>query len=331
MKPVEILYLSQEDVIRVGLSFREVIEQVEKSLAEHGKKAVENPPKPGVHPLGNAFIHAMPGYIPALAVCGMKWVSGFPENHRHDLPTITGILVLNDVVTGVPTAVMDCRWITALRTAAVTAVTARYCARQDSRVVGIVGAGVQGRYNLLALREVLPGLKRVKVTEVRKDALRDFIEKVSRRTGLEIAAVPGPREAVEGSDVVVTATGNLSSPIVKYDWLEAGAFAAAIEATRAWEPDSFLRADKYVTDDWEQTRYYASHGAYKAGLPEKYTEVGEIIVGKKPGRENPRERILAVNKGLAIEDMAVAKSVYEAALERGIGTRLPLMASESLD
>ena len=120
MKQTQFLYLSQEDVVNVGLTMKEAILIVEDCLKEHGLKQYENPPKPGVHPLQDAFIHAMPGYLPRKGACGMKWVSGFPKNPAHDLPTIMGLIILNDVNTGQPVAVLDGAYITALRTAAVS-------------------------------------------------------------------------------------------------------------------------------------------------------------------------------------------------------------------
>lgn len=121
----ELLYLSQADVEAVGLTMAEVIEALEEMFHEKGQGRVEMPPKPGIHTRPDAFIHAMPAYIPALESAGMKWVSGYPENYRYDLPYITGLLILNDPETGLPISVMDCVWITAKRTGAATAVAAK--------------------------------------------------------------------------------------------------------------------------------------------------------------------------------------------------------------
>ncbi len=136
----QILYLSQTDVAAVGLTMAEIIDALEAAFREKGEGRVEMPPKPGIHPgEGDNFIHAMPAYIPAMKSAGVKWVSGFPENASRGLPYITGLLILNDVETGLPLAVMDCVWITAMRTGAATAVAARYLARPESSVVGILG------------------------------------------------------------------------------------------------------------------------------------------------------------------------------------------------
>ena len=114
MEKPEILYLSQADVASVNLPMAEIIKALETAFREKGQGKTEMPPKPGIHPGGgDNFIHAMPAYIPALKSAGLKWVSGFIENHKRGLPYITGLLILNDVETGLPLAVMDCVWITA--------------------------------------------------------------------------------------------------------------------------------------------------------------------------------------------------------------------------
>ncbi len=142
------LYLSRSDVERVGLPMAEIIDALESVFREKGEGRVEMPPKPGIHTRKDAFIHAMPAYIPSLRSAGIKWISGYPENPKNDLPYITGLLILNDPDTGIPLAVMDATWITAQRTGAATAVAAKYLGRRDSSTVGILACCVQGCINL---------------------------------------------------------------------------------------------------------------------------------------------------------------------------------------
>src|SRR5574341_2260051 len=152
MDTSQFLYLSRESVEQVDLDMATIIQLLERAFQEKGAGRVEMPPKPGIHTQPDAFIHAMPAYIPALRSAGIKWVSGYPANQGRGLPYITGLLVLNDVDTGIPLAVMDCSWITAYRTGAATALAARYLARPDSQIAGILACGVQGRTNLEALK-----------------------------------------------------------------------------------------------------------------------------------------------------------------------------------
>ena len=133
-----------------------VIKLLETAFHEKGAGKVEMPPKPGIHTMPDAFIHAMPAFIPSLNSAGIKWVSGYPDNQKRGLPYITGLLILNDVETGIPYSVMDCAWITAYRTGAASALAAKYLARPESKIAGILACGVQGRTNLEALKVLFP-------------------------------------------------------------------------------------------------------------------------------------------------------------------------------
>ena len=198
MKEHQILYLSQKEVAECGLTMPEVIEAVEQAFRAKGEGRVEMPPKPGVHSRPDSFIHAMPAYIAATGALGIKWVAGYPENSKQGLPYISGLVVLNDPDTGLPLAVMDCVWITAMRTGAATAVAARYLAREDSRVLGVLGAGVQGFSNLEALKALFP-IERVAVYDVDEGQLERYERRVrSRWPELEMVKAAEPRQAVEG-------------------------------------------------------------------------------------------------------------------------------------
>jgi ornithine cyclodeaminase/alanine dehydrogenase-like protein (mu-crystallin family) len=328
MNKIEFLFLSQEDVLAVGLSMTEVIETTEAVFVEHGRKQFENPPKPGIHPKGNAFIHAMPGYLPALKAAGLKWVSSYPSNQNINLPAVMGVMFLNDVETGQPLALMDCRWITAVRTGAVSAVAAKYLANHESETLGIVGAGTQGRYNLIALREVLPALKRVKVYDTNQKMLESFVRVMEAETSLEIQPVRSPQVTIQDSDVVVTATGKLEQPVYQENWVKPGALVLPVHH-RGWENTFLHKADKFVCDDWPQLQNaHKEVGGFYGPLPELNAELGEIVLGIKPGRESEAERIIDFNYGLAIEDVALASCIYPRAVQKGLGTNLTLSEGE---
>jgi len=319
-----LLYLSQADVASVGLTMPEIIAALEQMFREKGEGRVEMPPKPGIHTSPDAFIHAMPAYIPALKSAGMKWVSGYPENHKRGLPYISGLLILNDPETGMPLAVMDCVWITAKRTGAATAVAAKYLARPNSEVVGILGCGVQGRSNLEALHVCLP-LKRVLAYDVDPQAQQRYAQEMHERLGLEVVPVCEPQQAVAGCDVVVTAGPILRVPhaTIKPGWFEPGGFASLVDFDSYWHPDALREADKFCTDDVPQLEHYREVG-YFQNIPPIHADLGELVTGQKPGRETEAERTMACNLGLALDDMATAPLIYRRALERGIGTWLPL-------
>jgi len=324
MPQPSLLYLSRADVEATGVTMREIIDALEIGFREHGEGRVEMPPKPGIHPRPNCFIHAMPAHIPALHSAGVKWISGYPRNQQRGLPYISGLLILNDDETGIPLAVMDCTWITAMRTGAATAVAARRLARPDSSVVGVLGCGVQGRSNVEALRELFP-LRRVVAYDIVTDQAQRFGAEVEERWGLDVVVANEPRQAVTGCDIVVTAGPILHTPhaTIKAGWLEPGAFASLLDYDSYWDRAALREVDKVCTDDVPQYEQHQRLG-YFQDMPPIYATVGELVAEKKPGRENPRERTMTCNLGLAMDDMAVAPMVYQRALAGGIGTRWPL-------
>src|SRR5512135_2918111 len=174
----QLLYLSQADVTKVNLDMATVIKLLETAFSEKGKGKVEMPPKPGIHTMPDAFIHAMPAYIPSMKSAGIKWVSGYPDNSKRELPYISGLLVLNDVETGIPYAVMDCTWITAYRTGAATALAAKYLARPESQTAGILACGVQGRTNLEALKVLFP-IEHAYVYDIHPDRQAQYAKEMS--------------------------------------------------------------------------------------------------------------------------------------------------------
>jgi ornithine cyclodeaminase/alanine dehydrogenase-like protein (mu-crystallin family) len=320
----QLLYLSRADVEEVGLEMATIIELLGDAFREKGAGRVEMPPKPGIHTQPDAFIHAMPAYIPALHSAGIKWVSGYPENQKRGLPYISGLLILNDDETGLPYSVMDCTWITAYRTAGASALSAKYLARSESEVVGILACGVQGRTNLEALAVLFP-VKRVYAYDIVPEVQQQYIEQMSAKLGLEIVGVDNPKQAVVESDLVVTSGPILEhpEPAIEQDWLQPGAFASAVDFDSYWQPAAMAQMDKISTDDHDQFFYYRSVGYFQS-TPDPYADLGELAAGLKPGREGENERTLAINLGLAIDDMAVAPEIFRRAKERGIGTWLPL-------
>jgi ornithine cyclodeaminase/alanine dehydrogenase len=324
MTAPRLLYLSAADVAAVNLDLGTMIGLLETAFREKGEGRVEMPPKPGVHPRGDAFIHAMPAYIPALRSAGVKWVSGFPGNQTRGLPYISGLLILNDVDTGIPLAVMDCTWITAYRTAAASALSARYLARPESETIGILACGVQGRTNLEAMATLFR-VRRACAYDVVPDVQRRFVEEMGAKLGIDVVSANGPRQAVAESDIIVTSGPILKHPTPTIDkgWLRPGAFASAVDFDSYWTPGALAEFDRIATDDTPQFEYYRQAGYFQQ-TPRPYADLGELVVGTKSGRGGNHERTMAINLGLALDDMAVAPEVYRRALDCGLGTWLSL-------
>ncbi len=319
----ELLYLSRQDVESVGLGIGEVIDLVEFALSEHAYGRVEMPPKPGVHPYPGALLHAMPAYVERSHACGIKWVSAFPSNKARGLPNITGVIILNDPETGLPEAVMDATWITAVRTGASTAVAARAFARRDSEFMGILGTGVQGRTNLAALKHVLPGLRVVRAYGPHRQTVDRYKEEMEREHKVRVEPTATPDAAVRGADVLVTAAPWPNpSPSIMPEWLEPGVFACALDFDASFTPGAVSSFERRVCDDVATLEYYRGKGYFVGWAGTE--ELSAVVVGKRPGRQLRNERALAVNLGLGMYDVVVARCVLERARERGIGRVLPL-------
>jgi ornithine cyclodeaminase/alanine dehydrogenase len=322
---LDVLYLSKKDVEESDLTMAEIIPVVEQAFREKGQGQVEMPPKPGIHPKTDAFIHAMPAFLPRMKAAGVKWVSGFPSNAKYNLPYIMGVLVLNDPETGAPICIMDASWVTAKRTGAATAVAAKYLARKDSKVFGILGCGVQGRNNLEAVFTAFKELEEVRAYDISEANLQKYVSEMTEKHGLSVVPVDSPKKAVKGCDIVVTAGPILKhpQPSIEATWFEDGSFACPLDFDSYWKPQTMHSMHKFCTDDLEQLLYYQSVG-YFQHIPNVYADLGELITEKKPGRENDLERTMSVNLGLAIEDMATAIKIYEKTKSKGIGTWLKL-------
>lgn len=318
-----LLHLSDADVRGSGLAPLEVVDLLTRAFLERAAGRAEVPPKDGVHPVPEAFLHAMPASIPALGAVGLKWIAAYPGNRARDLPAVSGLVVLNAPDTGLPLAVMDAAWITAARTAAASVLSARFLARPEASALGVLGCGVQARSHLTAFAAAFP-LSRVWVHDRHPERARALSEELSAVLGLGIEPVGSVREVVEGSDLVVTAGAIQRVPhgAVQAGWLAPGAFASLVDYDSAWSPAGLREIDLLCTDDRAQLERARGEGRFR-DLPSVHADLAELVAGRKVGRTSPRQRTAACNLGLALGDVAIAAEVHRRALERGLGTWLP--------
>jgi len=336
MSDVEFLYLNQADVRKTGLNMAMVLDAVEESFRLHHQGNAILPPKVvlDLDERERGRGNAMPAYVGGdYDVFGIKWIAGFPKNPmRYGLPRATALFILNDSWNGVPLAVMDCTLISAMRTGAVTGVGAKYLARPDSRSVAMIGAGVQARTQLEALKQVLPGLQVVRVYDIRPESAQRYAAEMSEKLGMDIRAVPSPEAAVREADIVVTVTV-ADEPIVKDAWMKKGSYFAAVGSYQEEEFDVVRHSDKVFVDGLEHVLHRGTPVIalmVEQGLlkEEQIGEIGAVICGEIPGRETPEERIFFSPIGMGTEDLCVAYKVYQLAVEKGIGTRLSLFGGE---
>jgi ornithine cyclodeaminase/alanine dehydrogenase len=314
----EILYLSSADVEACRLGLADIELAVEAMFASKAEGRAVMKPKLALQAPEQALFLASPGVMDAPAYAGVKWV-GVAGNAARGLPHIAGLILLSDAETGMPVAVMDARWVTGVRTAAITAVAARRLARPDSATIGFVACGLQARAHLAALRLHFP-LCLVHAYSRRLSTAEAFAEEV-RAEGLDAEAMETPRDALAEMDIVVTTTPVVprTEPFIDAAWLSPGSFASMVDLGVSWFSDSLGRLDRVVTDDQAQA---GSEGlAYK----EPYDgEVADLVVGRLAARQSAEERTALVFAGVGLADVAVAGAVYERAVAAGIGQALAL-------
>lgn len=333
----EVLWLGQQDVIAAGgLDMAATMNDVEEVFRLHAAGECALPekivlewgePPPGEQ--GN-HINIMPGYLGGrFDVAGLKTIASFPRNpFQRGLPRASALVVLHDAEVGLPLAVMDGTLISAMRTGAVTGVAAKYLAREDVTKVGLIGAGVQCRTQLMAVQIARPSIRRAMVFDIRRQRAEAFAAEMSERLDLDVRVADSAEEVVRQAEVLVTAT-TTTQPIVRHGWLAPGSFYAHVSGYEC-EYDVIRHADKVLVDDWNQVKhrmYSTVAFMWRDGEfadDDLYAELGEVVSGQKPGRENDREVILFSPIGLGLHDIAVAHRLYKTALSKGLGQKLLL-------
>jgi alanine dehydrogenase len=304
-----LVYLSRAEVSELMPSIDDQIDLVAAAYEAHATGQVELPPKPGLHPRPNAFIHAMPAYLPGLDVAAIKWVSGYPSNQAIGLPYITGLIIVNDPDTGLPTAVMDAGLITAARTAAVSGYCIRHWAPPDWSRVALLGCGEQGRYHV----EVIDALRPTATI-----AAYDLDETRYETLGREVEPVTRPEEAVEGADIVITAGPIVDDPkpVIRLEHVKDDSLVLPLDFDCYVARDVVEASDLFLVDDREQFEYYRSAGRFEDWPAPMHTD-GEAELAGATGR-----RVVSVNLGVGSVDAVFAAHVLERAMRAGAGVEL---------
>ena len=327
MGELETLILTDEEVGKL-LSMSEVMKAVEQAFVEKSLGRAQNPPKLYLfYHKYNGDLRVMPSYLENYDISSVKIVNSHPENRvRYNLPTVMAIVTLIDPRSGFPLAIMGGKTLTDIRTGAAGGVAAKYLARRDSKILGLVGAGAQARTQLVALLEVYGGFDEVRVWGLYGTA-EEFAVEIQSKYGDKCRIIPVKtvKEAVKGADIVVTATPS-RQPLVMEDMVSQGMHLNCIGADAPGKEEldpTILKKAKIVVDDFTQAAHGGevnvplSRGLIK--MEDIWAEIGEIIAGLKKGRENPDEITIFSSTGLAVQDAVAAKIAYDKALEKGIG------------
>ena len=323
--------LLTEDQVKTLLPIADLIAAMEAAVARFSAREVQQPVRT-VLTVGpsHAFFGVMPAYIAQPALLGAKLVTVFNENHARGLPSHLATIALFDAETGALVALMDGRYITEMRTAAVSAVSARHLSHPSAATLGIIGSGVQARSHLEAYAEVR-AIKEVRVWSPQPRNRERFVEEMTARVPARIRATDTAAEAVRGADLIVLAT-SCESPVVEADWIDPGAHVVSVGACRPTqrEMDPQLVANARLFVDSKAAALVES-GDVVIGIREGrfdsdhvVGELGEVVLGRVGGRTRSDEITVFKSLGMAVEDIVAADLVFRRASESGAGTELTL-------
>ena len=339
MNQVSIKIISQEEVAQIfkGNS-RAIFEIVEESFRKNFASEVVMPDK-----ISQIFdeqtqnrINCMPATLMKDKVCGMKWVSVFPSNAAKGIQNVTGVMLLSELVTGFPMALIDGTLSTKMRTSAVGCVAAKYLAPSKVETIGIIGAGEEARMHFTLLKHMFPTIKECRVSSLNTDIEQGFIDKFKDLVP-EVKFVACNNDShlcASGADIIVTAISG-QSPVLKASDITKGGLYIHVGG---WEDEYGVaqKADKIVCDEWEVVKHRSQTlcRMYKEGLlkdSDIYANLSELIAGSKKGRENDDEFIYFNSVGLSYIDINFANYIYGEAVKRGLGREVVLAENNAVD
>ena len=327
---MEILIVNQEEVPQL-LPMNECMEVMEDALKTLGRDEAINPLRSVMWlPEKVGALGVMPAYLGDIQTMGLKVISVFPGNHGTEYDSHQGAVMIFETRHGRPLAVIDASEITAIRTAAVSGVATRLLARDDAGDLAILGSGVQGRTHLEAML-IARDIKRVRVWSRSQANARAYAERDSKKHGVNIEVMATAQEAVEGADIICTTTSS-PEPILKGDWIAAGAHINAVGSSVAFarelDTNAMVKSRLYV-DRRASTINEAGDFLFpknEGAVDDEHIqgEIGEILLGQVEGRKTTEEITLFKSLGLAVQDIASAYYIYNKALKQGIGTSVEL-------
>ncbi len=330
MKSIFMHYLSGPDVNALAMSDDEIIAAVEAGLLAQGRGETVIEPRVHLIPDPSFYGHfnVLRGYVAPLKLAGVKIVGDYVNNYKQELPSEMALLNLFDPRTGMPVAVIDASAITDMRTGAMTALGAKHLARKDSKVLGHIGARGTAYWNVRLLDRLF-GFDEIWVHSRRPESRDAFAQRLSTDLARNVHATEDWESCVRGADIVVEASRlSQPEPLLKTEWIKNGALVVPYGTMSAVELSLTDIMDKIVVDDWGQCKagMFGSLRAHveagKLSAETLHGELGEIVAGKKPGRESDDETNLFWHRGLSISDIALGSAMLEKAKRLGVGQQL---------
>ena len=317
-------YLNADALDGLGLGIGDIVDILEDLFREKAKGELFMPPKIFFHRHGPRFYSAMASAAPALGFAGCKWQSGDPTNPARDLPYIQGLYILTEDETGQMVALMDAKWITGKRTAAASALVARQLAKTDDTQLAILGCGLQGRAHLEAIKGEVPTLTHCRAYDIMPDRQAAYVAELDGRFDVTVAGAESAEAAVRGADIVVTG-GPISEkrqPTLAPEWVSPGALLITIDYD-SYVTDACIAAmDLVLTDDRGQIEDARKNEGKFPGVTRVDADNAELIAHGQGRRTHDKQRILAFNLGIALEDVATAAEIYRRAEATNAGTLL---------
>jgi len=331
MQEIWIDYLNALDIKTMALTDAEILSAVEKALDAQGRRETVIEPRVHLVPESSdkGHFNVLRGYVKALGYAGVKVVGDFVNNYKQGLPSEMAMLNLFDPETGMPKAVIDATSITDMRTGAVTALGAKYLARKDSKILGHIGARGTSYWNVRLLDHLFD-FDEIRVHSRRPESREAFAEQLEKDLGKKIVVTDNWEDCLKGADIMIEASRLLEpTPLFKTDWVKKGAFVVPYGTMSALEFDLTDVMDKVVVDDWGQCGPGKPYGALRRHVDEGkvtaenlHAEIGQIVCGMKPGRENDDETILFWHRGLSTTDVALGAAFIDKARTMGLGQKL---------
>lgn len=323
--------LLNEQQVHSLLPMGDLIAAMESALAKFSAREVLQPVR-SVLTVGpsHAYYGLMPAYIPSPASLGAKIVTVFGENHKKNLPSHLATIFLLDPETGGLLAIMDGRYITEARTAAVSAVSTRFLSNPGASTLAIIGSGVQARSHLEAYQHVRQ-LKEVRIWSPRLHSRRQFVDDMSPHFNIPIVASDTAESAVRGADLIVLVTSS-PTPVIDSAWVADGAHVVCVGACRPTQqemPPQLVKRGRLYVDSRDAALVESGDVVMNiaAGLFDASHirgELGELVLGRKEGRTSAKEITIFKSLGMAVEDVVAADLVFRRAAESGAGTELTL-------
>ena len=316
---------------RIALTDAEILAAVERGLEAQGRKQVVIEPRVHLVPQDSSLGHfnVLRGAVLPLGLAGVKVVGDFVNNYKVGLPSELAVLNLFDPATGVPIAILDATSLTDMRTGAMTALGGKFLARKNSKILGHIGARGTSYWNIRLLSRFFE-FDEIRVHSRRPESRTAFAEKLTEDLGRPVVAVDSWEDCVRDADIVVEASRLPEpQPLLKTEWIKAGALVVPYGTMSAVELSLTDIMSKVVVDDWGQCRKGLPFGALRRHVDSDklteqnlHAELGQIVAGVKPGRENEQETILFWHRGLSLSDIALGHAMLEKAKALGVGQTL---------